>query len=346
MSERTLDMGPWSIKRGSRSVRVDHPVIAAPMAGGMDPPYRMLLHDLGCPLSFTEMLSARALYQNAERTKKLFSWLPDRGFSGAQIFGADTHYLAFAASEMERAGYDIIDLNAGCPKRKVYRTGAGSAMLKDPDNLIRCAGSILDAVKVPVGVKMRMGFRHLEEEMLKGLVKDLEGIGLSYVAMHPRTMVQQYSGKADRDLISRMSGWIDIPLIASGDVRSPSDVKEYIERGAAAVMVARGLLGDPTWIKRCINALEGGQWEERYPVSVEQVRDHLALLRRHLDNAVYWYGEERGAIEFRPHFGWYLKRFKGRREYRDKMYSLRTKAETLEMIDQVERDWSGSFHDD
>lgn len=346
MSDRTLDLGPWSLRRGSGTLKVDHPVIAAPMAGGMDPPYRMLLHQLGCPLSFTEMLSARALYENAERTRKLYSWLPDRGLSGAQVFGADPQYLSFAASEMESAGYDLIELNAGCPKRKVYRTGAGSALLKDPGNLIKCAGSILDAVKVPVGVKMRMGFHHLEEDVLGPLVKDLQSIGLSYIAMHPRTMVQQYSGKAERDLISRMSGWIDIPLVASGDVRSPSDVKDYLERGATAVMVARGLLGDPTWLRRAAAALEGGSWQERYPASTEQVQQHLSLLREHLNNAVGWYGEERGTIEFRPHFGWYLKRFKGRREFRDRMYSIGTKAEALEIIDEIELLWSGSFHDD
>ncbi|MGA1794156.1 MAG: tRNA dihydrouridine synthase [Thermoplasmatota archaeon] len=346
MSELIPDTGPWSIKRGSITIKVDHPVIAAPMAGGLDPPYRMVLHELGCPLSFTEMISARAVYENAKRTKKLFSWIPDRGLSGAQIFGAVPEYLTFAASEMEREGYDLIDLNAGCPKRKVYRTGAGSAMLKDPANLVKCAGSILDAVKVPVGVKMRMGFHHLEEEILNTLVKDLESIGISYIAMHPRTMVQQYSGKADRELISGMSSWIDVPLIASGDVRSPSDVIDYLEKGATAVMVARGLLGDPTWLGRCNTALEGGPWQERYPASGEQVRDHLKLLREHLDNSVAWYGEERGIIEFRPHLGWYLKRFKGRREFRDRMYSILTKAETLELISEVERRWSGSIHDD
>ena len=200
-------------------------------------PYRIVLHEVGCQLSFTEMVSARALFEGAERTKKFYTWIPEKGHSGAQIFGSDPEYLSFAAKEMENTGHHLIDLNAGCPKRKVTRTGAGSAMLKDPDNLLSCAGSILDATKVPVGIKMRMGYRHYEEDVLRSTVKDLEGAGLSWLSMHPRTAFQQYTGTADRDLINRMRGWIDIPLIASGDVRSPVDVTDYLERGATAVMV-------------------------------------------------------------------------------------------------------------
>ncbi|MGA1873240.1 MAG: tRNA dihydrouridine synthase [Thermoplasmatota archaeon] len=340
------DLGPWKIRRDSTSVEIVQRIIAAPMAGGLDPPYRMVLHRLGCPLSFTEMISARAVYENTRRTASLFSWIPGEGLSGAQIFGADPKYLSHAALEMERTGHHVIDLNAGCPKRKVYRTGAGSAMLKDPENLVSCASSILDAVKIPFGIKMRMGFHHPEEGTLRKLVRDLQSIGASYIAMHPRTMTQQYSGKADRKLIERMSGWIDIPLIATGDVRAPSDVIDYLDRGATAVMVARGLLGDPTWIPRAIASLEGGPWHGRYPGKMEDVRYHLSLLREHLKNAVEWYGEERGMIELRPHLSWYLKRFDGRREFRDRLFSLTTGDGALRFIDEVEKGWVGYCKDD
>ncbi|MBN1390247.1 MAG: tRNA-dihydrouridine synthase [Candidatus Thermoplasmatota archaeon] len=338
--------GPWTIKRGQTTLTVDHPIIAGPMAGGLDPPYRMILHRIGCPLSFTEMISARAVFEEAGRTNRLFSWLPDEGMSCAQIFGSDPGYLAHAASEMERFGHHMIDLNAGCPKRKVYRTGAGSALLKDPENLLKCVGSILDAVKVPVGIKMRMGFHHLEERSLKALVSDLQGMGISYLAMHPRTMVQQFSGKADRELIDRMSSWTDVPLIASGDVRSPEDIMDYLGRGAKAVMVARGLLGDPTWIRRAMAALTGGSWEDRYPRTRVQLHHHLFLLKEHLASSVEWYGEERGVIEFRPHFGWYLRNFCGKREFRNRLYSLTDVKGVMKLIDEISPVWAGSLHDD
>ncbi|MGA1866017.1 MAG: tRNA dihydrouridine synthase [Thermoplasmatota archaeon] len=343
MSPPELYLGPWTIRRGATSLSVEHPIIAGPMAGCLDPPFRMVLHRSGCPLSFTEMISARAVFEGASRTRRLFSWVPDQGSSCAQIFGSDPVYLAHAASEMEKAGHHMIDLNAGCPKRKVCRTGAGSSMLKDPDNLLKCIGSILDAVNVPVGIKMRMGVHHLEEHSLKDLISNLQSIGLSYIAMHPRTMVQQYSGKAYRELIDRMSGWTGIPLIASGDVRSSGDVRDYLERGATSVMVARGHLGDPTWTARALNALRGGTPDERFPETRTQLLHHISLLKEHLSCSIEWYGEKRGTMEFRPHFGWYIKRFEGRREYRQRMYSLTGREETLRLVDEVANDWGSSL---
>ncbi len=311
------------------------------MAGGLDTPYRMLLHRMGCQLSFTEMISARALFEGIERTKKFYSWVPLKGYSGAQIFGHDAEYLSFAAKEMEEAGHQILDLNVGCPKRKVTRTGSGSAMLKDPENLIHCINTILDSTNLPVGVKMRMGYHHLEEKDLKKLIKDLQGTGLSWITMHSRTAFQQYSGTADRDLFSRMVSWGDIPVIASGDVRSPDDVKDYLKRGATAVMVARGHLGDPTWIDRAIASISGEEWTERYPQTEDQIKLQLTLLREHLDYSLKWYGEERGCIEFRSHFSWYLKRFKDRREYRNRLYSIKTGKEAISMIEEIENVWLG-----
>ncbi|MBN1539661.1 MAG: tRNA-dihydrouridine synthase [Candidatus Thermoplasmatota archaeon] len=340
MSVPELYPGPWTIRREATSLNVEHPIIAGPMAGCLDPPFRMVLHRLGCPLSFTEMISARAVFEGTGRTRRLFSWVPDQGWSGAQIFGSDPAYLAHAASEMEKAGHHMIDLNAGCPKRKVCRTGAGSSLLKDPGNLMKCIGSILDAVKAPVGIKMRMGVHHLEEHSLKDLVSDLQSIGLSYIAMHPRTMVQQYSGKVDRELISRLGGWIDIPLIASGDVRSSDDVRDYLERGATAVMVARGHLGDPTWTARTLNALGSEARDDRFPETKAQLLHHLSLMKEHLGFSLDWYGEKRGIVEFRPHFGWYIRKFGGRREYRQKVYSLTTREEALMLADGVFHDWS------
>jgi nifR3 family TIM-barrel protein len=338
-----LDDGSWNITRNDISLEFDHPIIAAPMAGGVDTPYRMILHEADCQLSFTEMVSARALFEGVERTRKFYTWIPKKGYSGAQIFGNDPEYLSFAAKEMENVGHHLVDLNVGCPKRKITRTGAGSAMLKVPDNLLSCVGSILDATSVPVGVKMRMGYHHFEEILLKNIVKDLQGTGLSWITMHGRTAFQQYSGTADRELITKMTSWIDMPLIASGDVRTPEDVLDYLKRGATAVMVARGHLGDPTWIKRVSDHLRGQEWIEGYPKTVDQVKQHIGYLKDHLNNSVDWYGEERGCIEFRPHFSWYLKRFKDRREYRDRMYSIKTRSDALVMIDEIEEGWLGQY---
>ncbi|MGA1849095.1 MAG: tRNA dihydrouridine synthase [Thermoplasmatota archaeon] len=343
MEPPDVELSPWRIRRNGISLEIPHSLIAAPVAGGLDPPYRMLLHEMGCPLSFTEMVSARAVHHGTERTLRLFEWVPLSGFSGAQIFGADPALLGKAASEMQGRGHHIIDLNLGCPKRKVTKLGAGAAMLKDPANLYRSVRSILDSVSVPVGVKMRSGSNSVDESLLKTISKDLEGLGISYITLHPRTVEQQYSGKADRRLVSRFAEWVDIPVIASGDVKGPVDVNDYLHRGAAGVMVARGILGDPGWMKRCLESLEGGEWNKRYPSTPDAVREHLKTARKHLELAVGWYGRERGTIEFRPHLSWYIKNFKGRAPFRDRLFTAVSPGELLDLMDEMEASWIGSI---
>jgi len=342
MSGTEVDLSPWKIRRGPTSLDIAIPLLAAPMAGGLDPPFRMILHDHSCPLSFTEMVSARAVRQGTEKTLWLFEWVPEKGLSGAQIFGSDPELLGKGASQMEARGHHVVDLNLGCPKRKVTRLGAGAAMLKDPENLMNCIRRILDSVSVPVGVKMRSGIARVDRAFLRTLVRELEGLGISYIALHPRTQQQQYSGRADRELISLLSAWVDIPVLASGDVKGPEDVTDYLHRGATAVMAARGMLGDPTWIKRCLNGLKGDEWVRRYPSTREAVEAHMGIARIHLDKAIRWYGEEKGTIEFRPHLSWYVKNFKGRAPFRDRLFTTRNSQELLELIDEMEASWKDS----
>jgi nifR3 family TIM-barrel protein len=343
MERRDIDIPPWKIRRGSISLEIPHPLVAAPMAGGLDPPYRMILHERGCPLSFTEMVSSRAIHHRTDRTLRLFDWVPRMGFSGAQIFGSEPELLGRAASEMERTGHHVIDLNVGCPKRKVTRLGAGAAMLKDPGNLYRSVEAMMDSVSVPVGVKMRSGINSVDEDSLRVISKDLEGLGISYISFHPRTVQQQYSGKADRELVSHITGWVGIPVIASGDVRGPDDVADYLSRGATGVMVARSILGDPGWIERTLQGLDGGEWVKRYPSTPDAVDEHLGIAREHLELAVEWYGRERGTIEFRPHLSWYIKNFKGRAPFRDRLFTTGTPEGLLVLMDEMLASWKGSF---
>lgn len=343
MGKEALDRWKWKISRGSSEIAFSRPVAAAPMAGANDVPARMLLHSLGSELSFTEMISARALFEGAKRTELLTGWVPPKGAAAAQVFGADPEYLSFAAAELVSSGYRMIDLNAGCPKRKVTRTGAGGALLKDHALLLGCTGALLDSVRVPVGVKMRSGWSSVDIGSLKQLIKDLEGIGASYVAMHPRTVSQQYAGKADRSMVDIASSLLEIPIMASGDAKSPQDVMDYIGRGAKCVLVGRGALGDPTWYRRCMDALNDvSEWEPRFPVKVEDIREHLSLCRQHLRLSCGWYGEERGVVEFRSHLGWYVRRFRGRAAFRDRMYRVKGLDNAISLIDEMEKDWSRS----
>ncbi|MFO8051921.1 MAG: tRNA-dihydrouridine synthase [Thermoplasmatota archaeon] len=332
---------PWRIKRGSSTLELTRPVVVAPMAGAYDPPYRMVLHQLGLELSFTEMISARAVHEGSNRTRSISDWVPEEGYSCAQIFGADPIYLSTAARRMERMGHSMIDLNAGCPKRKVTGTGAGSALLRAPSVFLRCICSILDSVKVPVGTKIRSGYSEYDDNLLRVLVKDLQGAGISYIAVHPRTGKQQYTGKVDRKLIGKVRSWVDIPILASGDVKGPEDVEQYLDLGASSVMFARGALGDPLWFGRTLTCLNGDkEWVKDPAGGQDGLKEHLSLVRDHLENACEWYGEKRGCIEFRKHLVWYMKWFRKRGPFRERAYSINTKNDALSLICDLETEWA------
>jgi len=329
----------FSIRRGSRSIKIGSRVIAAPMAGVLEPPYRMLLHELGLELSFTEMVSARGTFEASKRTMELAGWVPETGYSAAQIFGADPKYLSHAAMRMEELGHHIIDLNTGCPKRKVMAQGSGGAMLKDPENLLLCLSSILDSVKVPVGIKMRSGYHHFEKDLYGGLLKDIEGLGISYVAIHPRSVVQGFRGDADREVISFASSIVDVPIIASGDARTVSDIEDYLSRGASAVMIGRGMMGDPRLIER----LNDGKDLDREKDPKGHIKDIFSLARKHLDLNIDYFGEKRGCIKFRPHLGWYVKGFRGISPMRDRIYHVENRDETLALMIDIETGWLDSI---
>lgn len=323
------------IKRGDRILEIGSRIIAAPMAGVLEPPYRMILHDMGLDLSFTEMVSARGTYEGSKRTMELAGWVPDKGYSGAQIFGADTRYLTYAARKMEEIGHHLIDLNTGCPKRKVMVQGSGGAMLKNPEDLLECLCAIIDSVEVPVGIKMRSGYHHYEKGPYIRLLKDIEGLGASYIAIHPRSVVQGFRGEADRKVISDASAAVDIPIIATGDVWKSSDVMEYLSRGASAVMVARALMGDPIVIERFKSFLKSQNHKE----GLEQGIGRLSIARDHLERNISYFGERRGCIKFRPHLGWYLKGFKGRTDLRERIHHIENRDEAFKLLDDIERIW-------
>ncbi|MCK5772788.1 MAG: tRNA-dihydrouridine synthase family protein [Thermoplasmata archaeon] len=329
----------FQIRRGENIIEVPGVVIAGPMAGVNDPPYRRILHSHGCPLSFTEMLSSRGLSEGNVKTEEFLDRGELPGLVGAQIFGSDPKYLTAAASEVEGRGYPIIDLNAGCPKKKVLAQGSGGGLLRDRENFLNCVSSILESVEVPVGVKTRIGFYDLDEGYMLDLLHDIQELGVSFISVHGRTVKEGFTGRANREIISKISRRLRVPLIASGDVYSPDDVADYLGRGATAVMAARCLMGDPTWIKRCVETLRSGVDWTRYPISPSQVEVHMGILRDHLSLALGHYEERRGCINIRAHMGWYLKPFKGRNLFHDRLYASITGESVLSLIDDMEKAW-------
>ncbi len=322
------------ISRGGKRIPLEFPIFPAPMAGALEPPYRMLLHDLGVELSFTEMVSARGVFEESKRTMEIAGWVPDKGHSGAQVFGNDEQYLSRAAEEMVRLGHQLIDLNAGCPKRKVMSQGSGGALLKDPDRMITLLSSILDSVEVPVGVKLRSGFNGFDGASFRKLILDLESIGLSYISIHGRTVTQGFRGSADREVIRIAASMVDIPIIASGDAKEISDVLDYFSKGASGVMIGRALMGNPSIIRRIITGEEGN-----YPKDPKDIEEVFSAAKQHLENSMRFFGEKRGCVKFRTHLGWYVHSFSGRRPHMDRIHHISDAKDFIGLMEEIEKEW-------
>jgi len=314
-------MRPLQIARGDRSILLRVPVGAAPMAGVVDPPYRALLHRHGCPLSFTEMLSSKGLVEAMERTLELIGQVPTSGHCGIQLFGSEPEVMGEAAARVSDLGFHAIDINAGCPKRKVHSQGSGGALMRTPSKLLSLVSAVLDSTSLPVGAKLRSGWQSYDRNRFLELIGDLSGSGLSWICVHPRTVAQGFSGRADLDVVSDAGGRSSVPVIASGDVRAPCDLAPYFRAGASGVLVGRALMGDPGWFRRLDRSLFGGRSDEGDIVDggflerAELAREHLALSVGH-------HGEEKGCREFRTHLSWYLKGVPGRADLNREVFSV------------------------
>jgi tRNA-dihydrouridine synthase B len=308
------------------------------MAGVIDPPYRTLLHDLGCPLSFTEMISARGVVEDNPATFSIIGPAPDNGHCGIQLFGSDLDVLGRATEKVSSMGFSMVDINAGCPKRKVHTQGAGGALLKKPDLLIKLVRRAVGSTDLPVGVKLRSGWKAYDRTDFGALLEALTAEGISYITIHSRTVEQGFRGEADPEVIGHSRERTDLPLIASGDVFGPDDVSCRFESGADAVMVGRALMGDPEWFARFKEAALGGPWTT-YRGDRTKVKAHLDMARRHLDLQIAYYGESKGVRDFRPHMSWYLKGLKDRALLHDRTFSISDRVGALSVLDEARTMW-------
>lgn len=229
------------------TVRLSAPVILAPMAGVCDLPYRVIAHRYGAALVCTEMVSDKGLLYHNVHTQDMLRIAPEEHPVSMQIFGADPHTMAKAAASVEEAGADIIDINMGCPVKKVVTNGEGAALMRDLPRAEAIIRAVVQAVSIPVTVKMRTGWNE-EEFTAPELAKRAEAAGAAAVTVHGRTREQFYSGKADLKKIAAVVRAVSIPVIGNGDIiDGPSAARMFDETGCQAIMVGRGAQGNP-WI--------------------------------------------------------------------------------------------------
>lgn len=304
------------------NVYIDNPVFLAPMAGVTDLPYRTLVKEQGCGLLYTEMVSAKGLFYQNEKTTNLMDIDQKEKPIAIQIFGSDPEIMGEIAQGLNNSPFQIIDINMGCPTPKITKNGDGSALMKNP----QLAGQIIEAVsqtsKKPVTVKMRKGW---DESLVNAveMAQIAERAGAKAVAIHGRTREQFYNGQADWNIIREIKKNVSIPVIGNGDITSPQKAKEmFAYTGCDAIMIGRAAQGNPWIFKRTIHYLRIGEL-----LSEPTPGEIVFMMIRHMEMLVQYKGEKVGIREMRKHIAWYTKGLKNSTRLRREANKLQTKEE-------------------
>lgn len=289
-----MKLGPFSF---------DAPVFLAPMAGVTDTAYRIIAHDMGCPLCYAEMVSSQGIHFKNERTLSMLQSEPAERPLAMQIFAASPEMAAEAAAYVEELGTaDILDFNMGCPAPKIVKNGEGSALMRDPERATAILTAIRKAVKMPLSVKMRIGWDESSINVVD-LAKRAEAAGVDAITVHGRTREQFYRGHADWEKIGEVRRAVSIPVIANGDVRTYDDLDRIREvTGCEAVMVGRAAQGNPWIFRQLTHYLRTG---ERLPGPT--MRERAEVIVRHLDLLLKYKGDYVGPREMRKHATWYTR---------------------------------------
>ena len=306
----------------------DAPVFLAPMAGVTDTAYRIIAHDMGCPLCYAEMVSCQGIHYRNERTLTMLeSEFGERPLA-MQLFANSPDMAAEAARYVEELGTaDILDFNMGCPAPKIVKNGEGSALMLAPDKVYEILSAIRRAVKMPVTVKMRKGWDDEHVNVLE-IARIAEAAGVDAIAVHGRTREQFYSGNADWEIIAKVKQAVKVPVIANGDVRTCQDLQKILEvTGADGVMIGRGAQGNPWIFKRLTHYLRTG---EILPQPTMQERAEVII--RHLDLLLKYKGDYIGPREMRKHATWYTRGITHGAILRDKFNHAEKRQDFIDII--------------
>ncbi len=288
------------------NVQLENPFLLGPMAGITDSPFRQLCREMGCALSYSEMVSAKALYYKDKKTERLLAVTEEELPVAYQVFGSEPEIMAFAADRLKDRKNCILDINMGCPVPKVVKNGEGSALMKEPWKIRRLVEQAVKYGGKPVTVKMRIGWDENHINVVK-CAGEAEAGGAAAVAVHGRTREQYYSGKADWDAIREVRQNLSIPVIGNGDIFTAEDGLRMMDyTGCEMVMVARGALGNPWLFRELVHLWKTGETLPR--PDLEEVRE---MMIRQLDMMAQLKGERVSVLEMRKHVGWYIRGIPG-----------------------------------
>ena len=314
------------------NVEIKNQVVLAPMAGISNSAFRTIAKEMGCGLVVAEMVSDKAICYGSKKTIDMLYMTDFERPISQQIFGSDKESFVTAAKFIEDNMHpDIIDINMGCPVPKVAMSAqAGSALLKSPDKVGKIVKAVADAVNVPVTVKIRSGWDSTSINAVE-IAKICEKSGAKAITVHGRTRSQGYSGKADLDIIKKVKENVNIPVIGNGDIKSPEDAKHMLDyTGCDAIMIGRGVLGNPWLIKNTIHYLETGVLLE-----TQTKKDKINMIKKHLEYLLKIKPEKTALLEMRTITAYYLKGLPGAATIKQEVFKTKTKEEFLEVIDKI-----------
>ena len=312
------------------NVEIKNRIVLAPMAGISNTSYRKIIKEMGAGLIYAEMVSDKAIMYANLKTFDLLKMSEEEKPIAQQIFGSDIDSFVIAAKKIEEVMHpDIIDINMGCPVPKVaIRAQAGSALLKDPDKIYDIVKGVVESVSVPVTVKIRSGWDEKHINAVE-VAKKCEAAGAKAITIHARTRAQGYSGKADWNIIKKVKEAVSIPVIGNGDVTSPELAKKMLdETNCDAVMIGRGVLGNPWLIRECVEYLETGKVTTKV-----SFLDKVDMMKRHYELLIKDKNEKAALLEIRSHIIWYLKGMPKSKEIKNLICQSKSSEEMFKIIE-------------
>ncbi|MEJ8842132.1 tRNA dihydrouridine synthase DusB [Lacibacter sp. H375] len=316
----------------------EFPLLLAPMEDVSDPPFRAVCKDNGADMMFSEFISSEGLIRDAIKSRQKLDFEEEERPFGIQIFGGDEEALGMSARICETVNPDLVDINFGCPVKKVAMKGAGAGVLKDVDLMVRLTASVVNSTSLPVTVKTRLGWddntKNIEE-----VAERLQDVGIKALSIHGRTRSQMYKGEADWTLIAKVKNnpRIQIPIFGNGDIDSAEKALEYKNRyGVDGVMIGRAAIGYPWIFNEIKHFVKTG--EHLAPPTIEQ---RVEVCRKHLHKSFTWKGPKVGIFEMRRHYANYLKGLPNIKEYRGKLVTLNTVEEIDAVLDEIVVKFSG-----
>ena len=315
----------------------DFPLLLAPMEDVSDPPFRAVCKDNGADLMYTEFISSEGLIRDAIKSRKKLDIFDYERPIGIQIFGGDEEAMAMATQIVDTVNPDLVDINFGCPVKKVVCKGAGAGVLKDIELMVRLTEAVVKSTKLPVTVKTRLGWDD-NSKNVEDVAKRLQDVGIAALSIHGRTRAQMYKGEADWTLIGKIKNNpnIKIPIFGNGDIDSPEKAVEYKNRyGVDGVMIGRAAIGYPWIFNEIKHFMATGQL-----LPAPTIAQRVEVCRKHLTKSVEWKGEGLGVLEMRRHYTSYFKGLNHFKEFRTKLVTLNKLEEVLAVISQVEEHYS------